>query len=174
MHSLLYELSKRNLTAPQTGIHNQIHLHHCFIDAKPQELTQDCARAQGSVPKWLRAGSGPCKFCCMYGFNAATARAQGDCYDRGIAGLGPKIIKYIKIFVLSTTEAQFLKMNGTKNFCICEIKMNYLDKQAGPAFFRTSSLKSIGCFPFFVLLGIFLEFVLQLFCGGFLQTELLE
>lgn len=42
--------------------------------------------------------------------------AQGDCYDRGIAGLGPKIIKYIKIFVLSTTEAQFLKMNGQKTF----------------------------------------------------------
>lgn len=65
----------------------------------------------------------------MHGFNAATAIAQGDCYDRGIAGLGPKIIKYIKIFVLSTTEAQFLKMNGTKNFCICEIKINYLDNK---------------------------------------------
>lgn len=41
--------------------------------------------------------------------------------------MGPKIIKYIKIFVLSTTEAQFLKMNETKNFCICEIKISSLD-----------------------------------------------
>lgn len=63
----------------------------------------------------------------MYSFNSATAVAQGDCCDRGIAVMGPKIIKYIKIFVLSTTEAQFLKMNETKNFCICEIKISSLD-----------------------------------------------
>lgn len=102
---------------------------NCFIDAKPQQLTQNCARAQGSVPKCLRAGSGPCKISCMQGFNPATAIAQGDCCDRGIAGLGPKIIKHIKIFVLSTTEAQFLKANPTKNFCICEIKINSLDSK---------------------------------------------
>jgi len=74
---------------------------NCFADAKPEQLTQNCAHAQGSVPKCLKAESGPCKISCMQGFNPATATAQGDRYDRGIAGLGPKIIKYIKIFVLS-------------------------------------------------------------------------
>lgn len=36
--------------------------------------------------------------------------------EGGIAGPGPKIIKYIKIFVLSTAEAQLLKMNEQKTF----------------------------------------------------------